>query len=641
MSLGEHTADAYSAAVCPDSPSDPVTVDPATVDPATVDPAGIDTTRRRPSVGRLVGATALAILSPLVVFRAYGVETFFQLSGADPFIYTGYTFSFADLIERWGYPYYAVRFGLIIPSNLFAEFFGAEAGYLIMRWVLASAAAAAIYAALSRIHRALLGVLAVSLLLLSPTFIRAVMTNYSTTVGVPAVAVAFALTVTPFDGWRLHLARLGAGMAAGLAINSNVFSVLPLATLAAVWIWVRRQDASAVVKEFAWLAAGAALVTAIGYSVYALRFGDGNLVAPSLTAVDRLSSAPGPDNEPGLDWLDFRPEIWLPVVVSLICVLAIWSSGRRATPATKAIAAAPLAMWVGYACHTFVLGSNTLEIYFYTSYMIGPTSMALAVAIGLLAERWTKYRSGQAVFACIVLVTAAPVLWTHVLRDMRFWSLNGLLPVTILICLVATGARSRGWLAAPVVAMLSVLPALTTLASPQGVPNPPGARPRQEPSYPTAMFRYDDITLDLYLLAADFASSVPRTAVDAGSVVFWRPQNDYTATLMQWTYLGPYSALPDAADPFPALDPATERQLIDRTPRFLVVLSTQAGVPELGEAALSQLGITPLRRTSFTLTRGPFQLFVVELELSPDRCDGDQLGETTPWSSLPLCDAAP
>ncbi len=591
---------------------------------------------RRKRLATTVGAAITLALAPAVVFFVYGVEAFYQLSGADPFIYTGYTFSFTDLIERWGYPYYAVRFGLIVPSNVFAELFGPATGYLVLRWVLVVATSASLFIAISRRFSASTGALAVSMLLLSPTFIRAVMTQYSTTVGVPAVAAAFALMLIPSERWRLAAWRTAAGIAIGAAVNSNVFSVLPIAGLVAVWVWVRRRERREVARELAWIAAGALAVTAVGYLVYAVRFGDGNLLAPSLNAVDRLSSGQSPDNEAGLTWLNFRPEVWLAPIASIVCGIVIRVSSRPSEWWTRAVAAAPLAAWSGYAIHTFVLGSNTLEIYFYSSYMIGPIVMALAVSLGLLVERWGRL-GAPILLAATAMIAIAPMAWTHLGRGLRLWSLNGLLPVVVLIVAMLLASRTVRWTSLTVLPLVGVLPLVTTLCSPQNVPNPPGARPRQEPTYPMSIFRYDDRSLDLYTLAAEFAASVPRTARDPGSVVFWRPASDYTAILMQWTYLGPYSTIPDADEPYPALAPAAIHLLQERTPRFLVIVSSQEGAVETGVSTISTLDLDIIGRQDMALVRGPYRLWVARLEMVPDSCDSDGQGETVFWSELPTC----
>ena len=52
----------------------------------------------------------LAVL-PIALTVLLGAEPFFEHNGVDSFIYLGYTENGPDLVDRYGYTYYAVRFG--------------------------------------------------------------------------------------------------------------------------------------------------------------------------------------------------------------------------------------------------------------------------------------------------------------------------------------------------------------------------------------------------------------------------------------------------------------------------------------------------------------------------------------------------
>src|SRR3954454_12248818 len=121
---------------------------------------------------RLAEWIGLAV-TPLFFFWAYGVQPFFLLSGADPFIYTGYAVRWADLIDRLGYPYYAVRFGLVVPSTVLSETLGILSGYFSLRWFVSVIAAGALFQLLRSRFRWELGALAALMLLLNPIYIRA------------------------------------------------------------------------------------------------------------------------------------------------------------------------------------------------------------------------------------------------------------------------------------------------------------------------------------------------------------------------------------------------------------------------------------------------------------------------------------
>lgn len=77
--------------------------------------------------------------------------------------------------------------------------------------------------------------------------------------------------------------------------------------------------------------------------------------------------------------------------------------GRTMHPVT------PAAMWSAYAVHQFVLGSNTLQIYFYTSYMIGPTVIAIAAAVAIINQARDRRLNGVRWAACIAAVLTGPL----------------------------------------------------------------------------------------------------------------------------------------------------------------------------------------------------------------------------------------
>ena len=81
-------------------------------------------------------ALLLAIL-PLALYVVLRPEPYFLQNGVDPFIYVGYMENLPDLIMRFGLPYYAVRFGLILPGRLFLKVFGPVAGNLLLHYLLA------------------------------------------------------------------------------------------------------------------------------------------------------------------------------------------------------------------------------------------------------------------------------------------------------------------------------------------------------------------------------------------------------------------------------------------------------------------------------------------------------------------------
>jgi hypothetical protein len=170
------------------------------------------------------------------------------------------------------------------------------------------------------------------------------------------------------------------------------------------------------------------------------------------------------------------------------------------------------------------------------------------------------------------------------------------------------------------------------------VPLADGQPFRQDPNYDEALFQDDRSVFDLYVIATDFAVSIPREETTPGSVVFWYDDNDYVVTLVQWTYLWVYSKLQSSVSPgLPSLD-LTERSLLeDRTPRFVIVMAPEESTVDAAETTLDGLDLELVERSRSVFARGPFRIFVGTSEYVPSICDSVGRGEPVSWQTLPPC----
>ena len=582
----------------------------------------------------------LVALLPLVFFWGYGVQRFYLLSGADPFIYLGYSVSLADLINRFGYPYYAVRFGLIVPSNVASELFGVVDGYFVVRWVVSVVAAGTVFQFLRQRYRWETGAVAAGMLLLNPIYVRAIMTMYSTTIVVPFVCGAAALLLMTGSRRVVIGSRAFAGALLGLSVNANSFALLPIAAMLLVWLVARaRVGRRQAMLELGFVAVFAVAITAAGMLIYWIRFGNADIIRPSIDAARSLSNGGHfPGTEVNLRWLNFRPETWLPLVASVLLLFALRIAGRPARWFELAAAFMPLAMWAFYGFHEFVLGGYMLETYYYSSYMLGPSVVAIVMGVALLIERWSRGPRWLYVVAMITIL-AGPPAWTHIAPHLSVYTMNGVVPIVIVIAALIWSATRWSWVAAAAVACITCVPLVLSIGSPRDVPLSSGQPFRQDAAYYQVFNHYDDGNLDLYAMAADLASAVPRAKVDPGSVVFWYEPDDYVAGLSQWTYLGPYSTLhTQSSPPLPALDDAELNSLTNRTPRYLVLLSgyddTRLGIAEV---AIEAIGLQPLSIERGRFSRGPYVLYASIIEFTPSICDTSEQGRPVKWYELPAC----
>ena len=263
------------------------------------DASASPTSRRRHSGKTWLLPAICTVLGPALAYFVYGVSPFYIQNGVDPFIYTGYTYEPADLITRYGYTYFSVRFGLLIPSELLTWMLGPAAGYFALRWFVVSAATAVVVVWCKRIDAPRLGWVAGALFIVNPIVIRAVMTVYTDTVVVPYLFAAFASSSCQDRPAARTVVSLGAGASIGLSVNSNLWLAIPLGGALIVWavvrlVVVRRQS----LFELVAVSVGIGVVTAAGALIYKLRFGHANVLKASIDAAQRSTSSCRPMSLP-------------------------------------------------------------------------------------------------------------------------------------------------------------------------------------------------------------------------------------------------------------------------------------------------------------------------------------------------------
>jgi hypothetical protein len=577
----------------------------------------------------------MVVLAPPVLLLVYGIEPFYVQNGVDPFIYAGYTFEMDDLVERYGYPYYAVRFGLLVPSELFVRALGPVPGYFALRWVLLSGALAAIIMLFRRVNAPLLGLLGCALFALNPVTIRAMTTIYSDAVGVPYVLVAFALLLCPGRVRSRLVASGGAGVLIGLTIHSNPFVALPLGASCVVWVAVRFWQArGAAILEAALVIGGVLVVTLLGGLLYALRFGDADVLSPSLDAARDLSNVHSVDRAPTRQWLDFRPELFLPVLgITVLMVLLV--RGRRPEWFEAAAAAMLCAAGAVYLVEEFGREGYLLETYYYTSYFVGPTIILIVLAMRALLE--DASRSSGAAAVGLVIVAAFPFAWHLSPWEVSVWTIPTIpLAVAVLAALVVAG-RSLRVANTLAIGVLAVAPLATTVTAPHDVPLAPGQPYRREPNFHEVFFNSESRLLDVYSISYDFMELVPDWEDAPGTVAFWYPDGDADANLIGSTFLWRSNTLTIAPPGMPTVDSAAAAQIVQRTPRFIVLV---ASTVEPVDAARAEVvaWVPPLSVERHLLEAGREGFVVDVLEFEPAPCDRAMHGRLFMRVALPICE---
>ena len=215
-------------------------------------PKGLNKDSLETATGRLtafaIGVCRSRLLLALVVglccsaglVSTAGNALFNQAGSIDPFLYLGYIHDYQGLLARFGRTYYSTRIAFIYPEHVFAHFFGAEGGYLALRFIALASAAAAVFAIGMRFYGFAPALLAAVWLTFTPWLPRSLSWTYPDGVAVVYLLVGTALLVVPTR--RRLICHVAAGAAFALAVNCNLFLLAICGLLGPGWAFFYRRE---------------------------------------------------------------------------------------------------------------------------------------------------------------------------------------------------------------------------------------------------------------------------------------------------------------------------------------------------------------------------------------------------------------
>jgi hypothetical protein len=552
---------------------------------------------------------AFLVVCPALAFFAMHFSPIAQKEFIDPYIYTGYINNFEDLFQRYGVTYYGVRFGLVAPAQLAAALFGPVGGYFALRYAYVMITAGPFYVLVRQRFGRLAAAACVALLLTSPYFARAVLWDHPDASGVPFLFAAMSLFL--IDGRRRVLDSCAA-ICAGLAIHSNIFVAAPLAIFIATWtlfalVWQR--GVRDVATRLVILVAGIGLITATAAAYYRWRVNVAD--AFSVTINKSLELASGGMAEwrtPGIEWVAREWHVLTPVALSLLALVA-WSKRRGGIQ--EAV------MWASAAGTTaffyitqFQLGGNSLELFYYFSYLLPFVFLLIALIVGTLlngpSPRWNTA-------AATVLISAATGPWIlySLGRGIAY-------PTRIEHHLAAMGvvvAAMILWRSAPRfrLAMSVCAAAVLGFMLFSSFATPVYARMIE------SRVQAVGSDLDVYRIALQMIDSVPRWSANPGAVGFWYNNEpaDSPIRSIQSTYLFGYSRVQGQGRGLPSLDAADLERLGRMRLKWLVLLADTEGELAAARETLSRTGIEHKRVDGRLLHSGTYAVHFELLELHP------------------------
>jgi len=542
----------------------------------------------------VVEALALC-LAPVVLYKLYRPEPFHLGNTIDPFLYLGYSWDPKDLIDRFGMEYYPVRFGLTLPIDLFTRMFGVEGGFFALRYVLALVGILPLYAYLKASRDRAVAVLGVLLYLTSPMLLRGLMSAYSDTTAIPyltaAICILGLLQVRPQT--RRGPLLFVAGVALGLAVHSNPIIAVLVGVIAAVWgVAEIRSRRWRILTDGLWIVAAVAVVTVAGVLVYWYRFDHPDIFSPSIDAATRLSGDDGDAfKAPDLAWLSYRFFLYLPPLIVVAWLIGpVRSSGavgsdRPASHRDESTMIAMLAALAGFfVVHQFVLGSSTLETYYYTSYL----TPVIVLGLTLVIARMMSGTAGWQRWVPAGLVFALPFLRRGIAPNWEFdWNPGLIIVVVGALAAVIVVRRWSKVALTGCVAMLLANQAMLNNA-PSNPPLSDGQTFRFDPHYEQALDNQSS-SLGWYEMSHELTEIMPPLTSPSGNLLFWYDTNQSILSSIQATYRSMPIAWQAGLPSMPAIDDAQMLRLsTENVDRLVLLALTDAEIRAATDALLAR-----------------------------------------------------
>jgi hypothetical protein len=526
----------------------------------------------------------------------------------DPYVYTGYINNFEDLVQRYGVTYYSVRFGLIAPAELAAAMFGPVGGYFVLRYVYALLAGVPFYVLARQRFGTSTAIAALALLLTSPYFARTLLWDHPDAAGVPLLFAAICFLL--IEHRRRWLLDSCAALCAALAVHSHVFVAAPLAIFVALWATLSfswRRGARRTFAPLATLVSGIALITALIAAYYRWRVGVTDMFSVTIgKSVELATGGMAAWRTPGVDWINSQWHVLTPVA---LCVMALLVCSRRRPAFHEAViwSSAAGATAFSYVVQ-FLFDGNSLELFYYFSYLLPFAFLLLALVVGgLLSGAHARLQWS----AAALVASAAIGPW--VLHSLGRWTPYPTRAGQYLVTVCAAGAVLILWRTVPRFRAVSLMCSAAALGF------------MLFSSFSTSMYaRMIDARghanrneIDVYRVAVQLIERVPRMSSNPGAVGFWYsniPANGPIRSI-QSTYLWGFSKVQGESAGLPILEPPELDRLRRMELRWLVLLAEEREGLDRGREVLRTLGVQHEPVSSSYLSAGTYGLFFQLLEL--------------------------
>lgn len=241
-----------------------------------------------PVAARLIFALSLTIAAtlPLLASLFLHVPRVALDNFTDAVFYLSYARQFGELVSRYGFIYYATRFGGILPDVLSGHLFGEINGIWIMRWGLSSAVSLALFLFFRKRYGLLTGVFASLLWSLNPAALRLICTTYVDSTAVPFLILGCVLVASGRGNRGICLL---AGLFLGMASSAHLYAAFALFLLVPWLMGSLWENRTVLERSVIWTLGGFLGTFLIGWLWYWTQWGMPALFSPTIELMRDLS----------------------------------------------------------------------------------------------------------------------------------------------------------------------------------------------------------------------------------------------------------------------------------------------------------------------------------------------------------------
>jgi hypothetical protein len=396
-------------------------------------------TRWRASSG--LACAAVIIVAPVLLVAALRLPLVNQLDYADAWFYSAYGWVPKHHFRLFDWNYFSVRFPPILAIGGADHLFGANNGYVLLRYALAVMVGGALFVGVSTFSTRGVALATTLSLYVNPFFSRMLLWDYT-----GFLAMAAAITGIGLWYWsdgRRPIWSLLAGIALSVAVFANALLLTAVFVLFAVEAIAAVRSGRSGIQHFAARLAPCALALVAvflgGYAAYSAALGSlspDDLLRPTIKFLRENDKNAAPYQQPVASWLFHEPRIWAPVMLSLALIATL----RRRLLGTD------LAARVGQFCvaytaflwvYRFAITSSAVETWWAYDFVV----VATAPGVGVLMHELVGRHGSRRV---IVTALAATLVMALLIRDVESAAVDtyAYLSTHVIVFMVALGASA-------------------------------------------------------------------------------------------------------------------------------------------------------------------------------------------------------